>query len=96
MKHTITDNKHFQKRKKQMQELKNLIEKNGLGNGCLVGLDGNAFSLIGYTSQCLRRKGWSRKDIQTFQQICMSSDYQNVINTCYSVLDDNEDEADCL
>jgi len=74
-----------------MEELENLIAKNGKGAGNLVGIDGNAIALIGYTTQCIR----SRKDIEKFQQIALSGNYQNVIFTCVSVLNfEDESEGD--
>jgi len=78
-----------------MEELENLIAKNGKGAGNLVGIDGNAIALIGYTTQCLRKAKWSRKDIEKFQQIALSGNYQNVIFTCVSVLNfEDESEGD--
>jgi hypothetical protein len=76
-----------------MVTLENLIAKNGKVDGDLVGIDGNAFSLIAYTSKCLRNGKWSREDIQAFQKIATSGDYHNVICTCASVLNfkDGED-----
>jgi hypothetical protein len=75
-----------------MTELENLIAKNGKANGNLVGVDGNAFSLIGYTSKCLKQAKWSRQDIETFQKIALSGDYYNVIVTCDSVLNETDED----
>ena len=79
----------------KMEELENLIAKNGKVSGNLVGVDGNAIALIGYTSQCLRRAKWSKKDIETFQKIALSGDYNNVICCCVLVLT-LEDESEEL
>ncbi len=74
-----------------MQDLETLIIKNGLAKGNIVGVDGNAFSLIAYTSKCLKQAKWTKQDIKAFQKIATSGDYYNVINSCASVLDFNEE-----
>jgi len=73
-----------------MMNLENLIAKNGKVAGNIVGIDGNAFSLIAYTSKCLKQGKWSREDIQAFQKIATSGNYYNVILTCDSVLNSEE------
>ena len=70
--------------------LKILIEKNGVGTGTLVGVDGNAFAIMGYTQGRLRRAGWPREDIDVVMKISQSGDYHKVIRTCMAVLDGEE------
>ena len=79
-----------------MTELENLVVKNGKVAGNIVGIDGNAFSLIAYTTKCLRQARWSRQDIQAFQKIATSGDYYNVINSCASVLNFEDESEDDL
>tara|TARA_R100000458_G_C8245995_1_gene223942 strand:- start:257 stop:487 length:231 start_codon:yes stop_codon:yes gene_type:complete len=67
--------------------IEKLIEKNGRGEGTLIGVDGNAYSLMAYTKRQLRNAGWSREDITQVLDMAMSSDYNNVISTCMSVLE---------
>lgn len=69
-----------------MQTIEDLIEKNGKVAGNLVGVDGNAFMVIGYTTGQLRKGGWPREEIEKVAQIAMSGDYDNVLATCASVL----------
>jgi hypothetical protein len=52
----------------------------------LVGVDGNVFSLIGYTGNALKREGL-RDLIPEMQKKAMSSDYDNAIRTCMEYLD---------
>ena len=47
----------------------------------LVGLDGNAFSLMGHFSQNARRQGWSKEEIDIVMQECMSGDYNHLLCT---------------
>ncbi len=48
----------------------------------LVGEDGNAFSIIGRVSSALQCAGYSKEYIKQFQNECMSSDYDNLLQTC--------------
>ena len=55
----------------------------------LVGLDGNAFSLMGAWKQAARRQGWSKEDIDPVIEKCMSGDYNNLLCT---LMDNTESE----
>ena len=46
----------------------------------LVGLDGNAFSLMGAFQRNARRQGWSADEISTVINECMSGDYDHLLN----------------
>ncbi len=56
----------------------------------LVGLDGNAFSLMGAFSSNARRQGWTKDEVDTVINECMSGDYDNLI----SVLVAHTEEVD--
>jgi hypothetical protein len=61
----------------------------------LMGVDGNAFSLIGSVSDALRRGGVSRDIISEFRQEATSGDYDNVLATIGKwVRIDLHDESD--
>jgi hypothetical protein len=47
----------------------------------LVGLDGNAFSLMGAFSRNAKQQGWTKDEIDVVLKICMSGDYENLIST---------------
>ncbi len=47
----------------------------------LVGLDGNAFSLMGSFQKNARRQGWTKEEIDFVIQKCMSGDYNNLLST---------------
>ena len=65
----------------------------------LIGVDGNAFAIIGYTQRALKRAGLFDK-VSEMREKAMSGDYSNVITTCDEYLDmanealglDDEDE----
>ena len=67
--------------------IQELIERNGKAEGTLIGVDGNAFAILGYTDRQLMRAGWPREDIKQVMDTAMSGDYNNVIATCMSVLE---------
>jgi hypothetical protein len=48
----------------------------------LVGVDGNAFMLIGVCRQAGKRAGYTPEQITAFQEEAMSGDYDHVIQTC--------------
>ena len=45
----------------------------------LVGLDGNAFSLMGAFSSAARKQGWKKADIDKVTADCMSGDYDHLL-----------------
>lgn len=47
----------------------------------LVGLDGNAFVLMGTFQREARRQGWNQEEIKTVIDDCMTSDYNHLLAT---------------
>jgi hypothetical protein len=47
----------------------------------LVGLDGNAFSLMGTFQRNARKQGWTKEEVDFVLQKCMSGDYDNLLCT---------------
>lgn len=47
----------------------------------LVGLDGNAFVLMGNFQRAARRQGWSDAEIKVVLDECMSGDYDHLLGT---------------
>ena len=45
----------------------------------LVGVDGNAFALIGYTQKAMRECGYSKEEIGTVTKDAMAGGYNNLI-----------------
>jgi len=62
----------------------------------LVGLDGNAFALMGAFQKQARREGWTQDEVKIVLDKCTSGDYDNLIITlldhCES--EDSFDEYD--
>jgi hypothetical protein len=47
----------------------------------LVGLDGNAFSILGAFRNAARRQGWSTQEIEEVTTEAMSGDYDHLLQT---------------
>jgi hypothetical protein len=47
----------------------------------LVGLDGNAFSLMGAFQRQARKEGWSKEEIKSVLDECQSGDYNHLLCT---------------
>ena len=45
----------------------------------LVGLDGNAFSLLGAFQKQARKEGWAKEEIDKVLTKAMSGDYNNLV-----------------
>jgi hypothetical protein len=50
----------------------------------LVGLDGNAFSLLGAFQAQARKEGWSKVEIAEVRDEAMSGDYNHLLRTLMS------------
>jgi hypothetical protein len=50
----------------------------------LVGLDGNAYNLLGAFSAVAKRQGWTREEINVVRTDAMSSDYSHLVSTLAS------------
>jgi hypothetical protein len=53
----------------------------------LVGIDGNAFSVMGYVSQCMRKEHMSREEIENYRKDAMSGDYNNLLVVSQEMID---------
>jgi hypothetical protein len=47
----------------------------------LVGLDGNAFSLMGAFKKNAQQQGWTAEEIKKVLDECMAGDYNNLLRT---------------
>lgn len=61
----------------------------------LVGLDGNAYSVMGAFQQEARRQGWTKEEIDKVLNEAMSGDYNHLLATIIENVDmPDEDEDD--
>jgi hypothetical protein len=66
----------------------------------LVGLDGNAYFLMGSFSKEARRQGWTKEQIDNVLTDCRSSDYDHLLCVLMENIeepdgDEYEEEDDC-
>ena len=60
----------------------------------LVGIDGNAFALMGAFQQQARREGWTKEEIKLVLDKCMSGNYDELLCTLMEHCEDEEEEDD--
>lgn len=60
----------------------------------LVGIDGNAYSLMGYTQDAMAEQGFSKEEIDAFLRDAQSSDYNHLIATCYEKVRECNERAE--
>lgn len=58
----------------------------------LVGLDGNAFSLMGAFQRQARKEGWSKDEIGKVITECQSGDYDHLLCTLMDVCESTDDD----
>lgn len=54
----------------------------------LVGVDGNAFMIMGYVSGCMRKEGRSRMQIGEYRKKAMAGNYNHLIQVSMEMLDE--------
>ena len=47
----------------------------------LVGVDGNAFAVMGYVSRAMKETGFSKEEISEYTKRATSGDYNNLLAT---------------
>jgi len=64
----------------------------------LVGIDGNAFNVMGYVRNAMKKSGYSQDEINAYQQKCMNNDYDHllyesvgIINECNRRMDEQKE-----
>ena len=58
----------------------------------LIGLDGNAFSVLGAFSRNARKQGWTPEEIKAVTSEAMSGDYDHLLSTIMDNVDMDDDE----
>lgn len=59
-----------------------------LVKGTLVGIDGNAFAILGHFKRSARRSGWPNAEVEKVINDAMSSDYNHLLYTINKCFDD--------
>ena len=53
----------------------------------LIGVDGNAYSVMGYVDRAMRECGKSKMEIDAYYKDAMSSDYNNLLVVSASIIE---------
>jgi hypothetical protein len=59
----------------------------------LVGIDGNAFAIIGYTSRAMKETGFTYDEIADYKRSAMKSDYDNLLYVSAQKIDEANERA---
>lgn len=59
-----------------------------MGKYNLVGINGNAFSVMGYVTRCMRKEGKSKEEIDEYIKKAKSSDYDNLLCVSMDVIEE--------
>jgi hypothetical protein len=62
--------------------------------GCLIGQDGNAYSLMAYFSVKAKRQGWAKDEIDIVIKEAMTSDYDHLLFVLDSHLEPEDSRDD--
>lgn len=54
----------------------------------LVGVDGNAFSVMGYVAKAMRNEGKSREQIDAYYADAKSGDYDHLLSVSIQMIDE--------
>jgi hypothetical protein len=54
----------------------------------LVGVDGNAFCVMGYVTRAMRKEGKSNEEIDEYRKKAMSADYNNLLCESMNMIDE--------
>ena len=59
----------------------------------LIGVDGNAYALMGYTRRAMLDTGFSKADVDVMIKEATSGDYNNLICVCDGYIDKCNERA---
>lgn len=54
----------------------------------LIGIDGNAFNILGYVTNAMRREHYSRDEIKAFREQATSDDYDYLLACAIQKIDE--------
>lgn len=59
----------------------------------LVGVNGNAYAVMGYTAKAMRREGFSQEEIDEMYEKAKSGDYDSLLMVCMEYVDKANERA---
>lgn len=58
----------------------------------LVGIDGNAFSVMGYVAKAMKEQHHTTEEIENYRKDAMSSDYSHLLTVSVDMIDKCNEE----
>ena len=55
---------------------------------CLIGVDGNAFSVMGYVTKAMRKENKTKEEIDTYIDLAMRTDYNNLLRVSQDMVEE--------
>jgi hypothetical protein len=71
-------------------DIEDAVKEHGKVACQLVGLDGNAFSIMGRVARALRKGGWPAEKVKLVEEEMMSNDYDHLLRTALTVCEEEE------
>lgn len=65
-----------------------------MGNYCLVGVDGNAYAVMGYVRKAMRECGFTSSEIDAYTSQAKSGDYNNLLCVSMKYVDKCNERAE--
>lgn len=59
----------------------------------LVGVNGNAYSIMGYTMAAMRQEGFSKAEVSMMLDEAKSADYNHLISVCLDYIEAANEKA---
>ena len=60
---------------------------------CLVGVDGNAYAVMGYVKNAMKEQGFTEEEIKEYLESAKSSDYNNLLCVSMDYVDKCNERA---
>lgn len=57
------------------------------GNYSLIGIDGNAYSIMGYVSRAMKDTGHTKEEVDAYLKDAMSSDYSHLVRVSNNMIE---------
>ena len=59
----------------------------------LVGIDGNAYAVMGYVQQCMRKEHRTKEEVSAYSDDATSGDYNNLLMVSINMIDELNEGA---
>lgn len=53
----------------------------------LIGVDGNAYAIMGYVSHAMRESGFTKEEIEKYNEDAMAADYNHLVYASYHMVE---------